>query len=883
MVQGQNISKLEYFVDADPGFGLGTAVSVTTGTDVTSNFQFNISALSTGFHNLYMRTYVTPYQLVADGQTIKKGGWSLASVRTFYKENILAGSSALPNVTAGEYFIDEDPGFGRGTGFSISAGTNISNAGFTFEVTNLAVGFHNLYVRFKDANGRWSLALVRNFYKEEVVIGGNAIANITAGEYFMDSDPGFGKATSISVTPGGNVSPNFTIDITSLTPGFHNLYIRFKDGNGKWSLAGVRNFYKEQVSLGSGTASNIVKGEYFIDADPGFGSATNIPFTAAANLNNLNFTFDVTTLPTGFHNLFMRFKNADGRWSTVHSRTLYKETISIGGANAPNITRGEYFIDADPGYGKGQTISVTPGIDLSNLSFIADVTSLNTGFHKINTRFINAAGNWSHTNIRTFYKETIITAADRPDLVRVEYYIDNDPGFGKGTNVSFVPAKEVTDLNFPVNMTSVSIGNHKIYIRALDALGKWSLIHIGSFSVEPPSALYITVGTLPANACDGSPFKIPFTVNTPYGSNNVFTAQMSDANGAFGNPANIGTFTGNNNDTVRATIPSNTPPGNSYRIRILSNSPFDTSAASSATFVVTRTPQFPLNIFGEFQTCTGTETYNAGPQLPGIKYTWSLQDSGVIDTTGSVISINWNKAGLYNLSVVLSNSCGNGSQRIVSIRVFGGVPTLTPTIVKSDRTLTAQGAEAAQVLGYQWYKDGVAISGATEVSYNAAVDGRYFVSFTNPCGEGSLSSPVVVTTKQDQTIIFTAINNFIYKDTAIVLKAVASSGQAVTYNVQSGPATIKQDSLYVTGAGLITVRANQPGNDTLNAAFADMSFTVSKATATIIFGNLSQIYNGQPRHVSITTNPVNLSVTLTYNGSNAVAIDAGTYKARSRK
>ena len=228
IVRAQNISKLEYFVDADPGFGLGTAVPVNAGIDETANFQFNISTLSVGFHNLYMRTYVVPYQVVVDGLTIKKGGWSLASIRTFYKENIVGGSSSLPNVIAGEYFIDEDPGFGGGIGFPITAGTNVANGGFTFEVSNLTVGFHNLFVRFKDANG-------------------------------------------------------------------------------KWSLAAARNFYKEQISLGSGGLINIVKGEYFIDTDPGFGSATNIPFNAASNLDNLNFTFDITTLPTGFHNLFMRF------------------------------------------------------------------------------------------------------------------------------------------------------------------------------------------------------------------------------------------------------------------------------------------------------------------------------------------------------------------------------------------------------------------------------------------------------------------------------------------------------------------------------------------------------------------------------------------------
>ena len=876
-VQAQNISKLEYFVDADPGFGLATAVPVTTGTDVTTNFQFNISALAVGFHNLYMRTYVTPYQVVADGQTIKKGGWSLASVRTFYKENIITGSNALPNVTAGEYFIDEDPGFGKATGFAVNAGTNLANAGFTFEVTNLTVGFHNLYVRFKDANDKWSLALVRNFYKEVVAVGANAIANIQAGEYFLDTDPGFGKAITIPFTPGSNPSLNFTIDITSLTSGFHNLYLRFKDANGKWSLAGIKNFYKEQISLTSGAASNIVKGEYFIDADPGFGNATNIPFTASANLDNLNFTFDVTSLPTGFHNLFMRFKNADGRWSSVHSRTLYKENISAGGTSASNITRGEYFIDADPGYSKGQNILLTPGIELSNLSFIADVTSINTGFHTINTRFVNANGKWSHTNIRTFYKETITTTADRPNLVRVEYYIDTDPGYGKGTNVGFTPAKDVTDLNFPVHMSVVSIGNHKLYLRALDALGKWSLISIGSFVVEPPSALYITVGNLAQKACAGSAFKVPFSVNTPYGSNNIFTAQLSDANGSFANPVNIGSVTGNHNDTIAANIPANAAAGNGYRIRILASSPFDTSAASSSSFAINRVPEQSITVTGKSSVCVGTEIYSAGTATAGVTYTWALAGGGSMDTSSTSATVNWTTAGLFSLSVTPSNACGNGLQKSLQVRVFTGLPG-TPAIVVNDRILFATGGTTETVNSYQWLKGGTAIAGATGSSYNANTDGTYSVQFVNTCGAGPVSTPVTLTTKQTQTITFTPVANFIYKDTSLVVKAVASSGRPVTYSLLSGAATIKSDTLTVTGAGLITIRAAQAGNDTLSAAFTDLSFTVLKGVATMLFSNINQVYSGASRTVTIVTSPGNLPLVVTYNLSAAAPVNAGAYK-----
>src|SRR3954470_579440 len=121
----QNITRAEYFVDNDPGFGNASAITINPGEDVSVNFQFDISSLGFGFHNLYVRSYVSPYPVLVDGNTVVKGGWSLTSVRTFYKENISSANNALPNITGVEYFIDTDPGFGNGSNIPLTPGTDI--------------------------------------------------------------------------------------------------------------------------------------------------------------------------------------------------------------------------------------------------------------------------------------------------------------------------------------------------------------------------------------------------------------------------------------------------------------------------------------------------------------------------------------------------------------------------------------------------------------------------------------------------------------------------------------------------------------------------------------------------------------------------------------
>lgn len=875
------MARVEYFVDIDPGFGNGNNVPIVPGLDVTANFQFDINSLLLGFHNLYVRSYINPFQVFEEGKLVTKGGWSLTHSRNFYKESFAIANAALPNVVSGEYFIDTDPGFGSGNNISIIPGNDIANVNFSFDVTQMSVGFHNLYVRFKDAFGNWSVCSVRNFYKEAVLKSGNIVPNIVTGEYFVDTDPGFGNATSIPVVSGNNISNlNFTFDITSFSAGFHNLYVRFKDANGNWSLCSVRNFYKEATSTGSFLLPNITRGEYFIDTDPGHGNAINIPVAAGSDINTLNFTFDVTNMAAGFHNLYVRFSDANGKWSHTSSRNFFKENISSTGNTLPNITGGEFFIDTDPGFGNGNNIPLSPGKDLNNLSFVSDITLTSAGFHNISTRFRDENGQWSHTTTRSFYKEVFTASAILSTIKKVEYFIDTDPGFGNGTSVSFSPATDITSLSFPVNMTNVSIGNHKIYVRAMDAAGKWSLVSNGSFEVQPPSAIYITVGNIDANACAGSLFDIPFAVNTSYGSNNIFTAQLSDGNGNFNNPVNIGSFTGDNSDTIRAIIPSNTSNGNAYRVRILATSPIDTSAVSSTPFFIKRVPQQAFNIKGKNQICVTSENYSTSFVEPNTSYTWTLSGGGLIDTSGAVATatIDWNVAGVHTLTLTSTNSCGIGPIATLPVTVYDLAPTLIPVITTSTRTLSATVINSPSVNGYQWYLNKILIPGAISATYLAVLDGTYTVSYTNTCGAGPASFPVVMITLQDQTINFDTLPSKTFGVRAFKLNANASSGLPVSFDVISGPANISADSLYITGAGIITIRARQAGNLNFNPASTQRTFTVSKAPATITLSNLVHIFDGLSKTATALTDPPGLTVDFLFNNNSAQPINAGGYQ-----
>ena len=81
-----------------------------------------------------------------------------------------------------------------------------------------------------------------------------------------------------------------------------------------------------------------------------------------------------------------------------------------------------------------------------------------------------------------------------------------------------------------------------------------------------------------------------------------------------------------------------------------------------------------------------------------------------------------------------------------------------------------------------------------------------------------------------QTITFPAIGTVAYPTSPFALTASASSGLAVTFQYISGPATLSNSTLTLTGTGMVTVQANQAGNSIYAPATSVMqTFTVETA------------------------------------------------------
>ncbi len=302
---------------------------------------------------------------------------------------------------------------------------------------------------------------------------------INKAEYFIDSDPGFGLAVPVPVTtPAKVVSLSFQVNSSGLSQGFHTMVLRARDDKGLWSPTRQQVFYVYRIE--SITEYKINKAEYFIDTDPGFGRAISVPIGTPAKKLSLSYNVNITGLSQGFHMIVARARDEMRRWSATRQQVFY--VYNPASTSGSKINKAEYFIDTDPGFGKAIQIPVSTPSRLLSLNFNPNITGLSQGFHMLVVRARDEMKKWSNTRQQVFYVYRGSPSVS-PDITGLEYFIDNDPGYDKGTKVTIpVPSDRVT-LEFTVPMTGLSSGNHILYMRARDAADRWSNIYLHAFTL----------------------------------------------------------------------------------------------------------------------------------------------------------------------------------------------------------------------------------------------------------------------------------------------------------------------------------------------------------------------------------------------------------------
>ncbi len=540
---GQTINKAEYFLDFDPGLGMGTPVSITPSGTIDQNFSLSTSGFTTtGLHRLYIRAQQS------------NGLWSIPKTRFFYvsDNNNTEIIQFATDIVAAEYFYNTDPGVGNGAQIPLQKSTTIDK-NWVANTDGLAEGNHYLYIRTQSQDGLWGVPDTLSININNTVC---QVPKVDFEYTTVDINTNIGIAdistnVDASATYAWDVNADGSVESTDATfdtqfgaRGIYAIKLTITNPDGCSASVLKHVFVTDAINSTISLSANdslIVGNDLELSAPAGYayewstGATTQTitvsnagSYYAFLSADGITFKSDVVRIET-FEALTADFSSFDATSGLSNGAAIVENINSDGlpfsiswsnGANdirsltglAPgsysmaittpldtytfpftiidttpannSIVQAEYFIETDPGVGNGTPIDIYQAATL-NVGFNVDASALSVGLYKIYTRVKQATGIWSIPRYRHFYvidpNGRVYEEVDR-NLIGAEYYFDKDPGVGNGTAVA-VTSTKIADIDFGHTISTLSSGLHDLYIRTQQDDGLWSIAEPVTFFV----------------------------------------------------------------------------------------------------------------------------------------------------------------------------------------------------------------------------------------------------------------------------------------------------------------------------------------------------------------------------------------------------------------
>ena len=848
----QVLTQAEYFVDADPGVGLATPLTVSPGDTVIKDFSFSISGISPGYHFFSIRTRDAA------------GRWGIVMSSRFYIHEIQNQPMIHPRyfpITKAEYFYDTDPGKGMGISLPVIRGDTVDVYRY-LRIIGLDTGYHYLYIRAMAENNLWGLAQrarihvdtsictmpVANFSFDTVTFGtlchftnvstdtsdrvqykwdinnDGSIEDTTRNLNYTFTAPGYYQV-KLTVENDSSCSSGIIKDVMTGPKPNTNLLIAGSISLCKGdSVILTSNNYEEGCrfdwSTGDTSRAITVKstGNYFCWATNSYGISlrSEIVHVQVYDVPLVTLTYHNTTGGSANGSAWVVVNGGTGQyiyqWSNgattpiLNGLSIGTYTVTVSDSHCPvikdftivneqvtagNISFAEYYFDTDPGPGNGIPIIIWAADSIDFMTTISP-DSLVPGFHIVYVRTRDTYGRWGLDRGARFYigrQPVNPQPVVQPQITRAEYFINTDPGVGKGVDVPVMAGDEVIS-NFGMPASGLTTGFNHLFVRTRDSIGKWSLY------AGLPWYIYDSLKpVLPKKYKSLAGVEYFFDTDPGIGNCNLVTSNIYDTI-----------------DLKRDLRISGLAPGLHYiYLRGYDEKGF-TGLWQRASFQVDEVAcTCPLVDFSaDTVHLVGNPTHfvNHSTSLaPDATYEWDVNGDGIIDYTTASVTHTYQQYGLYNarLTVYNNGSCHASMTRQVV------VSPMVDTSLTIVGTLTLCAGNSVQIsakpgYSYNWSSD------QTTQSITVTQSGDYSVRLTNIYGVQGFSRIVHVTVNPLPVIDLVMIN--------------ASGGNANgtgICNVSGGTGTYSY--LWSTGSTLPIVN---------NLAAGNYSVTVSDGRCPVI-------------------------------------------------
>jgi len=187
-------------------------------------------------------------------------------------------------------------------------------------------------------------------------------------------------------------------------------------------------------------------------------------------------------------------------------------------AQTANMQRGEYWIDQDLGIGMNINFNLANTPNALNVQLPISLSGYGPGIHTIGIRTLDADGNWGLTN---FSKAVVIEVPPAPpaDLVEVEYFLNEDPGFGNGFSAWSGSTIDAPGILFDPDMSTAHVGVNTLFVRSRTGENVWGITnHAALVVIEPEDAGVIArveAFNLTSGPDPGFGNATPFTIDDP--------------------------------------------------------------------------------------------------------------------------------------------------------------------------------------------------------------------------------------------------------------------------------------------------------------------------------------------------------------------------------
>ncbi|UGS23821.1 GEVED domain-containing protein [Flavobacterium channae] len=388
----------------------------------------------------------------------------------------------------------------------------------------------------------------------------------------------------------------------------------------------------------------------------------------------------------------------------------------------------------------------------------------------------------------------------------------------------------------------------------------------------PASSNTITTGTglsgspFCVNSSTGASVSVPFTSVGIFNAGNVFTAELSNASGAFPGTA-IGTLSASGVDpsgTISATIPAGTAAGTGYRIRVVSNNP----TVFGANNTVDLTVQNSATITAQPSTSTQTMCQGVGATALSVtatgttlSYQWysntTATNSGgtPVGTNSASYTPSTATAGTLYYYCVVTAACGSSATSNVSgainVNSVPSAPSGTITVSADPSCGAATLTYSAPNANIYWQNTpgGMSTANPTTSSYSSLATAGTYIRYVRELN-GTCWSPATA------SVSFTVVEPV--NITVQPPNRTITDGNNTTFTVTATGTTPTYQWQVNTGSGFVDLVNGAPYSNVTTSAL-----NITSATAAMTGYVYRCVVSGAAPCGSVISNPGTLTVNYT--------------------